>query len=194
MKYLLSTALLFCFVLSTFAQYEPKVKDRTFTVTVKDGICSFNGISIGDKLDDVNGRFGETPLVNRDDKRSAITTLFYPDYGLTFNLEGEYVRAILLYPQEGSVMGDVERFKIYSRNTNTWRFKDLTVNGAQPQDVMTTMGTESINTKLGTGLTSAITNNVMGYKLINKGGSQDVIFYFDSKESIIEHISNRISE
>ena len=194
MKYLLTASLLFCSILLSFGQYEPKVKDRTFTVSVKDGICSFNGVSIGDQLDDINGRFGETPLVNRGDKRSAITTLFYPDYGLTFNLEGEYVRAILLYPQEGSIMGDVEKFKIYSRNTNNWRFKDLPLNGAQPQDVMTTMGTESINTKLGTGITSAISNNVMGYKLINKGGSQDVIFYFDSKESIIEHITNRISE
>ncbi len=183
-----------CFQLS--AQYEPKVKERTFDVEIVDGVCSFHGIKIGDKLEDVNSKFGETPLTTKTtDKRGSFVTMYYPDYGLEFTFEGEYVRVILLYPQRGSVMGDIEKFKIYSRNTNTWRFKDMSINGAQPQDIITAMGAESINTKLGSGFTSAISNNVMGYKLINSGGSQDMIFYFlNTKENVIEHIANRLSE
>lgn len=196
MKNLLTLSLLLIISLQVTAQYEPKVKDKIFDINVKEGVCSFHGIKIGDKLEDVNDKFGETPLITKTtDKRGSFVTKYYPDYGLEFTFEGEYVRVILLYPQFGSVMGDIEKFKVYSRNTNTWRFKDLPVNGAQPQDIMMSLGTESINTKLGSGFTSAISNNVMGYKLINSGGSQDVIFYFlNTKDNVIEHIANRLSE
>lgn len=196
MKYLATTLLLLTFSFTTTAQYEPKVKERTFDVKIVDGVCSFNGIKIGDKLNDVNAKFGETPLISKTaDKRGSFVTMYYPDYGLEFTFEGEYVRVILLYPQRGSVMGDIEKFKVYSRNTNTWRFRNMPINGAQPQDIITAMGAESINTKLGSGFTSAISNNVMGYKLINSGGSQDMIFYFlNTKDNIIEHIANRLSE
>ncbi len=177
------------------AQYEPKVKDKTFNITVKEGVCSFNGIQIGDTSDEVINKFGETPLISKvDDKRGSFVTMFYPDYGLEFTFEGEYVRVILLYPRAGSVMGDIQKFKVFSRNTNTWIYEDLPINEALPQDVMMAMGTESINTKLGSGFTSAISNNVMGYKLINSGGSQDIIFYFDSSKATIEHIANRLSQ
>ena len=194
MKTFISLLLLAC-VVTSFAQYEPKVKEKTFSISVEEGVCSFNGIRIGDTSDEVVKTFGETALVSKvDDKRGSFVTLFYPDYGLEFTLEGEYVRVILLYPREGSVMGDIQKFKVFSRNTNTWVFKDLPLNQALPQDVMMSMGTESINTKLGSGFTSAISNNVMGYKLINSGGSQDIIFYFDNSKATIEHVANRLSQ
>ena len=188
--------LLFLISIQISAQYEPKVKDRTFDVKIKEGVCSFHGIQIGDKVEDVQSIFGETPLVAKTaDKRGSFVTMYYPDYGLEFTFEGEYVRVILLYPHKGSVMGDIEKFKVYSRNTNTWRFRNMPINGAQPQDIITAMGSESINTKLGSAFTSAISNNVMGYKLINAGGSQDMIFYFlNTKENVIGHIANRLSE
>lgn len=195
MRYYILILFFLLFIFDIQAQYEPGVKERTFNIVVKNGVCSFNGIRIGDQLADIESKFGKTPLISSaEDKRVSLTSLFYPDYGLEFTLEGDYVRVILLYPRAGSVMGDIDKFKIFSRNTNTWRFKDLTLNKAQPQDVMMAMGTESINTKLGSGFTSAISNNVMGYKLINSGGSQDVIFYFDNSKYTVEHMANRLSE
>ena len=196
MKHLFPLIILFTFCSEITAQYDPKVKDRTFDIIIKEGVCSFDGIKIGDKMDDVKAKFGETSLIAKtSDKRGSFITAYYPDRGLEFTFEGEYVRVILLYPQKGSVMGDIEKFKVYSRNTNTWRFKNMPINGAQPQDIIVAMGAESINTKLGSGFTSAISNNVMGYKLINSGGSQDMIFYFlNTKDNVIEHIANRLSE
>ncbi|WP_420319020.1 hypothetical protein [Ekhidna sp.] len=177
------------------AQFEPTVTGNTYNIEVKDGVCYFNGLKIGDKLADVEARLGKTSLVSQITEKSiTLTSLFYPDYGLEFTFEGDYVRVILLYPQPGAVMGDIQKFKIFSRNQNQWRLEKLPLNKAIPQDVMMQMGTESINTKLGSGFTSAISNNVMGYKLINSGGTQDIIFYFDSNDYIIEHIANRLSK
>ncbi|WP_425391494.1 hypothetical protein [Ekhidna sp.] len=195
MKKILSATVLLCFVLITSAQFESKVTGNTYDILIKDGVCYFNGLKIGDKLEDVEARLGKTALISQvSEKNVSLTSLFYPDYGLEFTLEGDYVRVILLYPQAGSVMGDIEKFKIFSRNQNKWRLTKLPLNKALPQDIMMEMGTESINTKLGSGFTSAISNNVMGYKLINSGGTQDIIFYFDSNDYIIEHIANRLSK
>ena len=179
----------------SFSQYPSQVKDKTFTVKIDEGVCYFHGIKIGDKIADLEGKLGKTPLVAQvSEKNVTLTTLFYPDYGLEFTLEGEYIRVILLYPKEGQTMGDIQKFRIFSRNQNTWKLEDLTINNALPQDIMSLMGTDAINTKLGSGFTSAISNNVMGYKLINSGGSQDIIFYFDNSENIVEHIANRLSK
>lgn len=195
MKKILSATVLLCFVFISSAQFESKVVGNTYTIEIKDGICYFNGLKIGDKQADVEARLGKTQLVSQvSEKNISLTSLFYPDYGLEFTLEGDYVRVILLYPKAGSVMGDIQKFKIFSRNQNNWRLVKLPLNKALPQDIMMEMGTESINTKLGSGFTSAISNNVMGYKLINSGGTQDIIFYFDTNDYVIEHIANRLSK
>ncbi|MEP0985115.1 hypothetical protein [Ekhidna sp.] len=195
MKKTLSVTILLCFAFISSAQFESKVVGNTYAIEIKDGVCYFNGLKIGDKQEDVEARLGKTQLVSQvSEKNISLTSLYYPDYGLEFTLEGDYVRVILLYPKAGSVMGDIQKFKIFSRNQNNWRLTKLPLNKALPQDIMMEMGTESINTKLGSGFTSAISNNVMGYKLINSGGTQDIIFYFDSNDYVIEHIANRLSK
>ncbi len=191
------TTLFVISLLSSFgplsAQYANKVNGN-FNIGIEDGVAYFHGIKIGDKLADIESKFGKTGLVSQPTNQTSLTSYFYPDHGLEFSLEGEYVRVILLYPTEGSVMGDISKFKIFSRNKSTWSHKDLTLNKAQPQDIIRAMGVENMNTKIGSGFTSSISNNVMGFRLINSGGSQDIIFYFDSSTNTLEHMANRLSK
>ncbi len=194
MKYTILTVLLFSVALfPAHSQISNSVKS-TFEVKIVDGICSFNGISIGNKLSDVEKAFGKTALVSQEDDDDP-KFYFYPDYGIKLAFEGEYVRSIFLYPIAGSVMGDISKFHIFSRNQSEWKYKSMSMKAAKPQDVMQLFGTENMNTRIGSGITSAISNNVMGYKVVNSGGTQELIFYYDgSKDDTLEHIANRLGK
>ncbi len=184
----LKLPLLFLFFLSftsIFAQ-------SSFLVKIDDGICYFHNVKIGHQVADVEKHLGKTELIGKEDDN--LSTYFYPKYGLKLIFEGEYVRSIFLYPDKGSVMGDISKFHIFSRNEHTWKFKSLTLNDSQAQDVMEILGTENMNTKIGSGLTSAISNNVMGYKIVNSGGTQEIIFYYEGNEDHLEHLANRIGK
>ncbi len=155
---------------------------------IEEGICYFNGIKIGAKLADIESRLGTTNLTSNDDE---ITHLFYPGYGLRFGMVGDYVREIELFPNPGSEMGDVLRFKIFSRNQYMWMFRGLKIRNCQPQDIMTTVGTDNLTTKLGVGFAGSI-NDTMTYNVVNSGGTQQVVFYFIDSEELLNHIENRL--
>ncbi len=192
--YTLLSGLLFLACTPLHAQIPNTVKS-TFEVKITDGVCSFHGIKIGSKIDDVEKAFGKTALISQEGSDDNPTFYFYPDYGLKFGLEGEYVRSIFLYPIAGSVMGDISKFHIFSRNQSEWKYKNMSMKAAKPQDVMQLFGTENMNTRIGSGITSAISNNVMGFKVVNSGGTQELIFYYDgSKEDTLEHIANRLGK
>ncbi len=174
-----------------YAQY-PNPVSGSFKITVSDGVCSFNGLSIGDKLADIEKKIGKSGLITDVPGNAGMKTIFYPNHGLAFSLEGEFIREISLFPNEGTQMGDISRFKIFSRNKSEWRFDQLPLIEANPQDIMQLMGTD-LSTKVGAGFTAAISNNVMGYKVINSGGAQDIIFYFNNKD-VMEEITNRLSK
>ncbi len=179
-------AIMLCFYLKAQQFSNPKVEILDFHI--EEGICYFNGLKIGHKKSDIESKLGSTNLVSDDED---LVHLFYPEYGLKFGLEGDYVREIELYPNPQSVMGSLLKFKIFSRNRFEWKFGDLAVSHCQPQDIMTSFGTENLTTKMGVGFAGSI-NDTMTYQVVNSGGTQEVVFFFIDSKEMMNHIENRL--
>lgn len=149
---------------------------------IKDGVCYFKDLKIGDNFSKVENSFGKALLVTSDYNGNLI--LFFPDYGIKIFLRGEVVAGMELFPQEGISMGEIKGFAIVSRNIFSWKMDDLGLKGAQPQDVMEIMGTGTTNALFGNlGYPVVNVSNSLRYTLTHSGGEQKLSFTFAYKNS-----------
>ena len=148
---------------------------------VKEGICYFNDLKIGDKYSKVEDSFGKALLITTDYSDNLI--LFFPDYGIKIYLKGEIVAAISLFPKEGISMGEIKGFEIVSRNIFSWKLNDLLLKGSQPQDVMEVLGSGTTNALFGNlGYPLEKVSNSLKYTLTHSGGEQKLSFTFAYKD------------
>ena len=177
-------------VLTTSGQSKDQDKKKLI-MEINEGICYFNKIKIGDQSDQIEKILGSSLLHSKPDN-NGWSDVFYPEYGLKLSFQGKYVRTIALYPQASSSMGELSKFRIFSRNQYEWSIQNRSVNTAQPQDIMQTLGVENINPKIGGNFISG-GGNAMGFRIVNSGGSQEIIFYFN-KDYTLQHMVNRLGK
>lgn len=155
---------------------------QDFHIRVDDGICKFSGVKIGDKKSKIERIYGEITL--EIEHTSGLSSLYFPNNGLEFILEGEAVKEIQLYPKGGVEMGKYKSFEIFSRNSKNWTFDNLELKEAFPQDVLAEFGTDITTNNHSSSYSSRRTLSggkpYMSYNLINAGGEQKLTFYFSS--------------
>ena len=180
-KFLLSIFFLVVLMSIVNGQGENKISPKV-ELEIKDGVCFFNNIKIGDNLSKVEKNLGIPPLISVDYRDNLI--LFFPDHGMKILLNGEIVASIVLYPNEGISMGEIKGFEIVSRNIYFWKMNGIVLKEAQPQDIMESLGTGVTNVLFDDmGYPVVKENNALKYTLPNSGGEQKLIFQFGAWKS-----------